>query len=143
VPEAAILGLQPVEHSFEFFGYQAPIPVFQDPSQPNEASIFLAEPVVTHSVIFSEPFSTTIAWDGEAPITRHGSINAIRFITRSILAVRVVEGDTIDWYLQHVLLPLKEPVTVTGGGRVHIAFSYEAGAPLSALADTLRVSATG
>ena len=94
------------------------------------------------TVVFSEPFSTTIAWDGEVPITRHGSINAIRFITRSILAVRVVEGDTVDWYLQHLLVPLGEPVTVRAGGRVRIAFSYDAGAPLSALADTLRVSAT-
>ncbi len=143
VPEAAILGLQPVHHSFEFFGYQAPIPVFQDPTQENEASICLAEPTATHSIIFSEPFSTTIAWNGEVPITRHGSINAIRFITRGILAVRVVEGDTVDWYLQHVLLPLDEPVTVRAGGRVRIAFSYEAGAPLRTLADTLRVSATG
>jgi predicted RNA methylase len=143
VPEAAILGLQPVHHSFEFFGYQAPIPVFQDPSQENEASICLAEPAVTHSVIFSEQFSTTIAWDGEVPITRHGSINAIRFITRSILAVRLEEGDTVDWYLQHMLLPLEEPVSVRAGGHVRIAFSYETGAPLKALAATLRVSAIG
>ena len=142
VPEAAILGLQPVHHSFEFLGYQAPVPVFQDPSQANEASICLAEPVVTHSVIFSEPFSTTIAWDGEVPITHHGSINALRFITRGILAVRVAEGDTLDWYLQHMLLPLDEAVPVRAGGRVRIAFKYEAGASLKALADTLRVSAT-
>jgi predicted RNA methylase len=142
VPEAAILGIQPVQHSFEFFGYQAPIPIFQDPSQPNEASILLAEPAVTNSVIFSESFPTTIAWDGEVPITRYGSVNAIRFITRSILAVRVVEGDTVDWYLQHLIVPLDEPVPVPAGGGVHIAFSYEAGAPLKALANTLRVSAT-
>ena len=142
VPEAAILGLQPVHHSFEFFGYQAPIPVFQDPSHENEASIWLAEPVVTHAVIFSEPFSTTIAWDGEVPITHHGSINALRFITRGILAVRVAEGDTLDWYLQHMLLPLDEAVPVPAGGCVRIAFNYEAGASLNALADTLRVSAT-
>jgi hypothetical protein len=134
---------QPVQHSFEFSGYQAPIPVFQDPTQTNEASICLAEPAVTHSVIFSEPFATTIAWDGEVPITRHGSINAIRFITRGILAVRVVDGDTIDWYLQHMLLPLEEPLTARAGGRVRIAFSYETGAQLKALADTLRVSGTG
>jgi predicted RNA methylase len=56
VPEAAILGIQPVQHSFEFFGYQAPIPIFQDPSQPNEASILLAEPAVTNSVIFRSHF---------------------------------------------------------------------------------------
>jgi predicted RNA methylase len=140
VPEATILGLQPVDHSFVFFGYEARIPLFQDPSLKNEATHALAEPVVTQSVTFSEVLRETIAWTGDLSITDAGRLTAIRFITRVILAVRVAQRDTIDWYLQHMLVPLDEPIDVVSGQRLRIAFSYPAGAPLSELTDTLRLT---
>jgi predicted RNA methylase len=140
VPEATILGLQPVDHSFVFFGYEARIPVFQDPAGINAATRALAEPVVTQSVTYAEQLPGAIAWSGELPITARGRVTAIRFITRAVLAVRVPERETIDWYLQHMLVPLDQPIAVDTGQRLRIAFSYPAGAPLSELASTLRLT---
>jgi predicted RNA methylase len=140
VPEACVLGLQPVEYGFTFSGYSAPIPVFQDPSISHPEVRELAAPVVTHSVIYEQALPDRIAWNGEMPITADGTISAIRFITRAILAVRVAQGDTIDWYLQHVLMPLETPVRVKAGGGVQISFSYAPGAQLAELAEHLRVT---
>lgn len=141
VPEACILGLQPVEYSFVFSGYHAPIPVFQDPSIAHADVRELAPPVVSHSVIYEQPLPNRIDWTGTIQITADGTISAIRFITRAILAVRVAEQDTVDWYLQHLLMPLEVPLPVRQGDTLCVQFGYAPGAALGELAASLRVSA--
>jgi predicted RNA methylase len=141
IPEATILGLQPIQHAFEFFGYYAPIPLFQDAAVADEETRELSAPVVTHSVIYEQPLPDWIEWQGELPVTCSGEVTAVTFITRAVLSVRVDRGDTIDWYLQRLVMPLNEPVPACAGGRLRISFGYPPGASLSALADSLQVTA--
>jgi type I protein arginine methyltransferase len=141
IPEATILGLQPIQHPFEFFGYRAPIPLFQDAAVADEVTRPLADPVVTHSVIYEDALPDWIGWQGDVLVTADGAVTAVSFITRAVLRVRVESGDTIDWYLQRLVMPLQEQVPVHAGDSLHVSFGYPAGASLGALAETLRVAA--
>jgi len=142
IPEATILGLQPIEHPFEFFGYRAPIPLFQDAAVADEVTRTLADPIVTHSVIYEDALPDWIGWQGDLQVTTDGDVTAVSFITRAVLRVRVEVGDTIDWYLQRLVTPLERQVAVRAGETLRVSFGYPPGASLGALAETLQVKAT-
>jgi hypothetical protein len=92
-------------------------------------------------LIYEQPLPSTLEWQGELPATADGQVTAVSLMTRAVLTVRVEQRDTIDWYLQRLLMPLEQPVAVRKDDCLRISFSYPAGAPLDALAETLRVSA--
>jgi predicted RNA methylase len=54
VPEASVLAAQPVEQDFRYFGFRAPIPVFQDPLAPQPRTAQLAAPRVYHQLFYRD-----------------------------------------------------------------------------------------
>ncbi|QFY41556.1 hypothetical protein F6R98_02060 [Candidatus Methylospira mobilis] len=60
-------------------------------------------------------------------------MNALRFITKNILAVVPEQSTTIDWFIDSLVLPLSEPVEVKAGDVIRVAFSYLAGASIQSL----------
>ncbi|MEK6736454.1 MAG: methyltransferase domain-containing protein [Pseudomonadota bacterium] len=140
VPEASIQAIQPIEQDFHFEGFYAPTILFQDPCSIQERSKSLGDPEVFQLLSYAEPFNQTCQWDGEIIIAGDGQLNALRLITKNILAINMLTRSTIDWHTQYIILPLSAPFQVSRGDHISIRFNYQGGAPLHALSDTLEVS---
>ena len=132
VPEATVLGVEPVERDFHFFGYQAPIPVFQAPGD-RERTHSLGSAVPYAIVQYSTFSDFALSFDGVVPIAARGTLNAVRIATNNALAVLEEEGRSINWQNQNLILPLAQPIEVEDQGTVQIRFAYEAGAEIADL----------
>ena len=139
VPEATVLGVQPVRQDFDFFGYQAPIAVFQPPGESRR----------THALGASQPYAIVqystatdsgLAFEGVIELEDRGELNALLFVTNNALAVLESEGASINWRNQDLVLPLAHPIEVRAGDSVRLRFSYQAGADIPDLEDALEVS---
>ena len=139
VPEASIQAIQPIEQNFHFEGFYAPTILFQDPCAIQERSKSLGNPEVFQLLSYAEPFSQTCHWDGEIIIAEDGQLNALRLITKNILAINMLTHSTVDWHTQYIIVPLSTPIAVSKGDHISIRFSYQGGAPLNALSDSLEV----
>jgi hypothetical protein len=60
-------------------------------------------------------------------------VNALRFITKNILAVVPEQSTTIDWFIDYLVLPLREPVEAKAGDAIKVAFRYLAGGSIRSL----------
>ncbi len=133
IPEAFIQALQPVCQSFDFDGYHAPIPSLQDPSVKHVRTSELGEPVVFQTSCYDAHLPLLCAWKGELTLDSDGQLNALRFITKNLLAVIVEEQRSIDWFSQYLIVPLARPLHLAAGDRITVDFSYRMGDPISAL----------
>jgi predicted RNA methylase len=140
VPEASIQAIQPIEQNFHFEGFYAPTILFQDPCSIQERSKNLGDPEVFQLLSYAESFSQTCHWDGEIVIAENGQLNALRLITKNILAINMLTCSTVDWHTQYIIFPLAEPLSVSKGDHISIRFGYQGGDPLTALLDSLEVS---
>jgi predicted RNA methylase len=107
MPTAIILAVQPLQQEFIFEGYYAPISMIQDFGN-LEGCIELAEPSVYRILDFTQHTERDISWDGFFKITEAGTVSALRFITKNILAI-LEEKSTIDWLIRYMALPLATP----------------------------------
>lgn len=139
VPEASIQAIQPIEQNFHFEGFYAPTILFQDPCSIQERSKGLGNPEIFQLLSYAEPFSQTCHWNGEIIIAENGQLNALRLITKNILAINMLTHNTVDWHTQYIIVPLSTPIAVSKGDLISIRFSYQGGAPLNALSDSLEV----
>jgi protein arginine N-methyltransferase 1 len=137
VPEAFIQAVQPVEHDFTFDGFYAPIPILQNPNVLHEKTRELGTPMVYQLHTYRDPIPDQCDWSGEIEIEKEGSLNALRFVTKNILAVVSETKKTIDWHSHYLILPLPKASPVGLGEVVRIKFSYKAGASFSDLEETL------
>jgi hypothetical protein len=87
---------------------------------------------------FTGPVAEDIIWQGVFKIEHDGMVNALRFLTKNILAVVMEKSTTIDWLNNYLVLPLGEPVAVKAGGQLHVAFSYRAGGSIPSLQAAMR-----
>lgn len=139
IPEASIQAIQPLEQNFQFEGFYAPTILFQDPCVIQERSKNLADPEVFQLLSYAEPFDQTCHWDGEITIAKDGQFNALRVITKNILAINMLTCSTIDWHTQYIIFPLSTPFAVCAGDQISLRFKYQGGAPLNALSDSLEI----
>lgn len=139
VPEACIQAIQP---DFDFHGYFAPVFLFQDPTIEHAGTLALGEAGIFQLFSYDSEFAPACRWDDAIDIETDGQLNAVRMITKHVLAILLHERRTIDWHTQHIVVPLAEPFQVSAGDRVATRFQYDAGAPLSALQDSLDVRNT-
>lgn len=133
LPEAFIQAVQPVQQSFDFNGYYAPIPSLQDPSALHRRTIELAAPALFQLASYGEPLPVECVWQGEITLAQGGSLNALRFITKNVLTIVEKEQRSVDWFSQYLILPLEEPLVVAAGQRVSVDFSYTLGDPIATL----------
>jgi predicted RNA methylase len=133
VPEAFFQAVQPVQQSFDFFGYHAPVTRFQDPLSTNERTVALGEPVIYHAGAYADDYSLDCSWSGSLTFNHTGQFNALRVITKNVLAVLEDEQRTVDWFSQYLIVPLAQPLDVAAGQTVNVRFSYQAGDPINAL----------
>ena len=133
IPMATIQAVQPVQHDFRYDGYHAPLLQFQYPYSTHPRTTLLGDPVVYHQLLYEYQYGLTCEWSGEVPITTEGTLNALRIITKNVLATEQETQAIIDWHNQFLILPLESEIPVRSGQKMKISINYPAGAPLSAL----------
>ncbi len=87
---------------------------------------------------FSQPTDTQIGWEGQFMVEKAGTLNAMRFITKNILAVVEEESSTIDWLNHYMTLPLANPISVRPGDVLQVSFQYRAGGSIPSLQAAIR-----
>ncbi|MDZ4203131.1 MAG: methyltransferase domain-containing protein [Gallionella sp.] len=133
VPEAFIQAVQPVQQSFDFDGYYAPTAFFQPPAAEQPRSVDLATPAVYQIACYAEDLPDDCSWQGEITIERAGQLNALRFITKNIVAIDGDAQRTVDWFSQYLIVPLAAPLAVAVGQQISVRFAYQPGDPIAAL----------
>ncbi|MEQ8786046.1 MAG: methyltransferase domain-containing protein [Pirellulaceae bacterium] len=142
VPDSSLLAVQPVEQSFEFFGYDAPVPMFQAPAAAHEGTRPLAELTAYASVFYDEPTERRFRWSGDVTVEASGRATAFRFTTQNLLAFDAERRLTITWPNQFLVLPLEGPLSVSSGRTLRIGFDYTAGDPIRTLAASITAELT-
>ena len=143
IPEACIQAVQPVEQDFSFEGYYSANALFQMPSLPQEKTQQLAPPEIFQLFAYDENFPHRCECDQRLIIANDGKLNAVRLITKNILAILVEEQRNVEWFNQYLVVPLDKPLQVKAGDEVLLRFNYLSGAQIDELASFLQVVATG
>lgn len=142
VPQATLLGVEPVACDFDFFGYQAALPLFEDPSNLLEKRIRPLGPVVPYKIVdyLNAPVEP-IAWQGALEIDAAGECSGLRLVTKNVLALRA-GGDQgiVEWMNQNLVIPLARPQSVTPGQSLQVGFAYAPGDEIEVLQQSLRLS---
>ncbi|MEB0137720.1 MULTISPECIES: methyltransferase domain-containing protein [unclassified Undibacterium] len=139
IPEAVVMAVQPVQQTCDFLGYQAPIIQFLQPGVFSADTRELAQPALYSVIDFTQTNGLQISWAGSFTIEQGGSVTALRFITKNILAVLMETGGTIDWLNHYLSLPLDEAVEVKAGDILELSFSYRAGGSFASLQNSIKV----
>lgn len=137
VPEAFIQAVQPVHQSFDFHGYKAPTPFFQHPFTEQPRTRELGAPASYQTCCYSDALPMECRWQSALAVERDGLLNALRFITKNVLAIVEMEQRSIDWFNQYLVVPLDKPLDVKAGQHITVSFAYCPGDPISALKPTL------
>lgn len=139
IPEATLLAVQPVQQRFNFHGFNAPIPMFYQPTQPQNDTLQLADPVLYASFQYKHPLVRGYNCNAEFNISQSGELNALRFVTKNILAILTDRNATIDWHNFYLIIPVSTAFKVAAGERIEVNFSYSAGDPIEALMEAIAV----
>jgi predicted RNA methylase len=137
LPEACLQAVQPVEQDFTFHGYTVAAPYFQDPFCAQPRTTELAAPAMWQSFCYDEQIPSTCTADVAFTAERSGRLNAVRLVTKNVLAVE--QSSTIDWLMNYLVVPLRRPVDVRAGDTVRVRFSYLPGDEISALMSSVHV----
>jgi predicted RNA methylase len=140
IPESVIMAVQPLCQNYNFNGYRAPIIQFQDPFVIQAGSVELAQPAVYSILDFTQPTEIEIRWKGEFKMEKGGEVNALRFITKNVLAVQLKQATTIDWLGLYLVLPLNKPVVAKAGDTLEVDFAYTAGGSIASLQNAIHAS---
>lgn len=133
LPEAVIMAVQPLQQDYDFEGFYAPIVQFQETQTAKPGTVELSTPAVYSILDFSQPVDTHIAWQGKFVVEKAGVVNAMRFITKNVLAVVQEQNSTIDWLNHYMSLPLAKPLQVKEGDVLQVSFQYRAGGSIPSL----------
>lgn len=137
IPEAIVMAVQPVQQVYDFFGFHAPIIQFQRIHVIQDGTTELALPAVYSTLDLTQPTALEIQWEGTFNLESDCVVNALRFITKNILAVVPEQATTIDWRIDYLVLPLREPVEARAGDILKVAFNYLAGGSIRSLENNI------
>jgi predicted RNA methylase len=143
VPEATLQAIQPVQQDFDYYGYCTATPMFQDARCLQPRTIELGQPLLFQSFTYDGALPERCALDAPVTIEVAGQLNAVRVITKNLLAIDSASGQTAEWIMGYLVMPLRRPLVVQPGDRPTVSFSYRPGDELAALAATLEVDLSG
>ncbi|MDX8384244.1 MAG: methyltransferase domain-containing protein [Ghiorsea sp.] len=140
VPSATILGVEPICADFFFHGYRAPISFFEDPGALSPRYLSLGE-VEPYSILdYRAELPSKLSFDGVLSIATDGRFNALRFITKNILAIDMKTETTTDWMNLHLILPIQHAVDAQAGDQFQVSFNYDAGGEIQSLKNSIQVT---
>lgn len=127
IPEVTILMCQPVEQSFDFSGYVAPIPLFQAPVEIQPRTKQIAPLTPYQTIAYDQPIPTTMRVEQSYEADFDANVNAIRLVTQNVLAIDMANQHAITWANQCLVLPLESSFTCRTGETIHLSLEYETG----------------
>jgi protein arginine N-methyltransferase 1 len=134
MPEACVQAAQPVQQDFTFHGYAVAAPQFQDPFVLQPRTAELAEPRVFQQFYYDGPLPERCTADLEFTVSRPGWLNAVRIVTKNILAAHLVPPSTVDWLMNYLVVPIAAPVFGHEGDQIRVTFDYRPGDQIHVLA---------
>lgn len=137
IPEAVIMAVQPVQQNCDFMGFHAPIIQFQLPQAIQTKTVELASPQVYSTIDFTQPVPGEINWRGIFSLDQTNEVNALRFITKNILAISSEDNSTVEWLNHYMVLPLAEPFQAEAGDLMRVDFHYRMGGSLTHLQNAI------
>lgn len=140
IPEATVLGIQPVNQNFDFFGYRAPVSLFESSAIADFYPVPLGQPVVYSIIQYGLDLPASISYDGKIGFDQPGSFNALRFITSNVLTINLSTKAAINWANQNLVLPLPVPMEVRPGITARVRFNYIPGSSIESLTAEIRVT---
>jgi predicted RNA methylase len=140
IPEAVVMAIQPLQQNYDFFGFYAPIIQVQGAYFTHPETVELAAPAVYSMIDFSQTALREIEWEGSFTLQSDCVVNALRFITKNILAVVTDQTTTIDWFMGYLALPLSEPLQAKAGEVLKISFRYLAGGSIRSLEKSINAT---
>ena len=138
IPTAVLMAVQPLQQDYHFEGYYAPIVQVQELLASTPGTVEMARPELYSILDFTQTNSQDIAWVGEFVMEQDGTVNALRFITKNVLAILQASSSTIDWLNRYMAFPLENPVKVRAGDKLRVSFHYRAGGLITSLQGSLR-----
>lgn len=133
IPEASILGVQPVFQPYDFHGYHAPVPFFFEAGVPGVNTVEMGEPKVYSVIDYTQDLPQAFSVEERLQADRPGMINALRFITKVPVGIFAHEGRSADWHMPYMCLALPQAISVQAGDRIRVRFQYDAGASVESL----------
>lgn len=133
IPDTTMLAVQPVQQNFNLNGFTATMPLFQNAYAEQGETQPLGEAVIYSVIEYHEPQSYLQRAEIIFEMTGAGELNALRFITKNLLAIIPEDLLSVDWHNSYLIIPLSKPVQVKAGDRVLVSFSYLAGAEIQSL----------
>lgn len=142
LPEATVQAVQPVWQDFNYFGYPVAAPVFQSPFEPQARTIGLAPPQVFQRFFYRDDLPSRCTADLRFTVDTPGHANAVRVITKNLLAVHLNPPSSVDWIMNHLIVPAPASVDAAAGDELHVSFDYRPGDEIPALEESLRLVKT-
>ncbi|WP_432829947.1 methyltransferase domain-containing protein [Dactylosporangium sp. CA-092794] len=133
LPEACVQAVQPVEQDFTYFGYPVPAPVFQLPQSVQPRTVEAAPPQVYQQFFYADPLPSRCTADLTFVAERPALINAVRIVTKNLLALTYAPPGSVDWTMNYLVVPLAAPIEALTGDEVRIRFDYAPGDEIPAL----------
>ena len=140
IPTAVIMAVQPLQQDYNFSGYYAPIIQFQRLHAEHPGTLELAAPQTYSILDLTQPTSREISWEGTFKLEQDGTVNALRFFTKNILAIDAQNACTIDWVIDYLVLPLSQPVAAKAGDELQVTFRYLTGSSIQSLVKNMRAT---
>jgi predicted RNA methylase len=138
VPEACVQAVQPVAQDFTYRGFEVAAPVFQDPFTTQPRTVELAAPQVYQRFLYADPLPDACAADLAFSAVLPGRLNAIRLVTKNLLAIGLDPPVSVDWLMNYLIVPLPEPVDVDAATELRLRFRYRPGDEIATLADGIQ-----
>lgn len=139
LPAATLLAVQPVQQNYNFNGYYAPVPLFQSAYARTDDCHPCCDPAVYKIVDYEnahvESYESTLLFQPQ----QDADVNALRFITKSVLVMNLSTGKTVDWHSQHIVLPLQQSLRLRAGQTIRVSFSYKPGDSIEILNRSIKV----
>jgi protein arginine N-methyltransferase 1 len=140
LPEACLQAVQPVEQDFTFHGYHVPVPLFQEATAEQPRTMALADPQIFQTFFYAGELPATCAASMEFTLANGGTVNAMRLITKNVLASQLNPPSSVDWLMGYLVVPLAEPVTAGPGETVRLTFDYRPGDEITVPMTTARAA---
>ncbi|MBC7960253.1 MAG: methyltransferase domain-containing protein [Vallitaleaceae bacterium] len=139
MPNATLLAVQPVNQGYDFYGYYAPVPCFQSAYHKAVDCMELGDPAVYKIIDYDNAHEENYKSKVSLVINQDAELNALRFITKSLMAIDYKTGKTVDWHNQHLVLPLPHTYSVSAGQTISLSFAYRPGDSIDVLQNSLNV----
>ncbi len=137
IPEVSMLMVQPIQQSFDFAGYTAPVPMFQAPLLEQPRTRELAKLSAYATIAYDESFDSYFDIDLRFKTIADGLCNAVRFVTQNVLTIDMSRERAITWPNQCLVLPTGSSIAVDAGDDLRLRFTYSAGDLIESLSDSI------